>query len=701
MKNPYVTDRPLTVQDLFYGREAVFLALKDALEAGERFFVLYGRTGSGKTSLLNQLELQFLKHVAHVVAWGPLEGVTPSERLAAGLRAVGQPQPPPAPPDADGAGGPLAQALTQLAPSSPLKPTLVCLDGVPVGELASEGWHEAVEATLAALSARPDVALILAVETPASDARVPAPLRRATALTLPPLSEREVEELLTIPVRGRLSYDLESVRRIYRLSGGEPHLAQLYGRMLFDRRLASGWVSVPEVAQVTEEILALDAAPFASLWEQCSPAAQVVLCAFTEMTGRRDLGSAEDAALYLRQLRYEVPREEIDAALAELDEHEMLDRLGGETYRFRGELMRQWLRQTKSALEEFGRQKRYRQMRDLGVATQRVNRMDWLSLVLWLAAGALVVVIALVWRSRETSITWTFRPTPAAEASATPATGMGALPAAEKGVAPGRLVYISRPSAEHKWSIYVMRSDGSDPVRLTDSGANDTSPVWAPDGKRIAFVSDRDGNREIYTMNSDGNAQLNLTRHASEDWTPAWSPDGSRIAFASFRDGNWEIYLMDLKGENLQRLTRNGAADYSPTWSPDGSQIAFVSNRDGNLEIYVMRADGSDQRRLTNDPATDQNPAWSPDGAHILWESYRENNMEIFIANADGSEPRPLSRDAYADDHGPTWSPWGGRIAYFSNRDQGWDIYTYDLVTGERANLTMSPDLEQAPHWGP
>jgi TolB protein len=75
--------------------------------------------------------------------------------------------------------------------------------------------------------------------------------------------------------------------------------------------------------------------------------------------------------------------------------------------------------------------------------------------------------------------------------------------------------------------------------------------------------------------------------------------------------------------------------------------------------------------------------------------------MEVYAANVDGTELRNLSQDSYADDHGPVWSPWGGRIAYYSNRDGGWDIYTLDLASGQRANVTQSDMLEQAPHWGP
>jgi Tol biopolymer transport system component len=79
---------------------------------------------------------------------------------------------------------------------------------------------------------------------------------------------------------------------------------------------------------------------------------------------------------------------------------------------------------------------------------------------------------------------------------------------------------------------------------------------------------------------------------------PAWSPDGRKIAFRSTRNGNRDIYVMNADGSGKRNLTRNAASDSRPSWSPDGRKIAFVSNRDGRLEAHVMNADGSGQRSL-------------------------------------------------------------------------------------------------------
>jgi len=139
-----------------------------------------------------------------------------------------------------------------------------------------------------------------------------------------------------------------------------------------------------------------------------------------------------------------------------------------------------------------------------------------------------------------------------------------------------------------------------------------------PAAGKIAFACPSDVHEyglrgfDICVMNADGSDQVNLTRESASGHSPAWSPDGTRIAFASNRDGNGEIYVMNADGSGQTRLTDNPAAEAFPAWSPDGSRIAFVSGRDGNLEVYVMNADGSGQTNLTDNPATDGSAAWSP-----------------------------------------------------------------------------------------
>jgi Tol biopolymer transport system component len=92
---------------------------------------------------------------------------------------------------------------------------------------------------------------------------------------------------------------------------------------------------------------------------------------------------------------------------------------------------------------------------------------------------------------------------------------------------------------------------------------------------------------------------------------PAWPPDGTRIVFYSDRDGNHEVYVIAPDGTDLTRLTNEPETDGLPAWSPDGRKIVFWSRRDGNSEIYTMDTDGANVTRLTNHPKSDLNPHWT------------------------------------------------------------------------------------------
>ena len=148
---------------------------------------------------------------------------------------------------------------------------------------------------------------------------------------------------------------------------------------------------------------------------------------------------------------------------------------------------------------------------------------------------------------------------------------------------------------------------GENPTNLSGNPAVDTQPSWSLDGSRIAFVSDRDGNREVYMMNADGTEQTNLTQNAaSDESSPSWSPDGNRIAFESDRDGNREVYVMNADGTEQTNLTQNASTDENAHFALTG--IFFASNRDGNYEIYSMDADGSNLKNETNHLSSDSAP---------------------------------------------------------------------------------------------
>jgi len=173
-------------------------------------------------------------------------------------------------------------------------------------------------------------------------------------------------------------------------------------------------------------------------------------------------------------------------------------------------------------------------------------------------------------------------------------------------------------------SVWVINTDGTREREVTNHAGYHSVPAWSPDGSRLVYASDPNAspgdcefsapegscNYDIYTIDLDGSNPTRLTDHPTQDGFPDWSPDGTRIAFHSDRDGNWEIYTMNSDGTDLTNLTNAPALDGNPSWSPDGTQIVFTH---GSTQLtYIMDADGSNPRLLTN----------LPPGAEALWPDW-------------------------------------------------------------------------------
>jgi Tol biopolymer transport system component len=147
--------------------------------------------------------------------------------------------------------------------------------------------------------------------------------------------------------------------------------------------------------------------------------------------------------------------------------------------------------------------------------------------------------------------------------------------------------------------------------------------VYNPVISKIAYISRDEKNKsQIFTINPDGNEISQLTK-TGENFSPVWSPNGKKIAFSSSRNGKWEIFVMNNDGSNQIRLADGGGV---PVWSPDGSKIAFISNRDNSeneFDLYVMNSDGTGQKRVTHSSGMYEGYSWSPDGQKIVFASIR------------------------------------------------------------------------------
>jgi dipeptidyl aminopeptidase/acylaminoacyl peptidase len=193
---------------------------------------------------------------------------------------------------------------------------------------------------------------------------------------------------------------------------------------------------------------------------------------------------------------------------------------------------------------------------------------------------------------------------------------------------------------------------------LTEDRSNEERPSWAPDGRRIAFASDRNGNWDVYAAPLRAiTTAVDLTPGSpAVDRNPRWSPDGRSIAFETRRDGNFEVYVMHADGSAPVNVTKDPAADRLGDWSPDSSKLVFVSDRGGNDDLYALEVASGAVHRITTEPGNDTHPAWSPDGKRIAFSSDRDGDQEIFLIGADGAGEGRVTDNA-SEDIVQDWQP--------------------------------------------
>jgi Tol biopolymer transport system component/tRNA A-37 threonylcarbamoyl transferase component Bud32 len=194
------------------------------------------------------------------------------------------------------------------------------------------------------------------------------------------------------------------------------------------------------------------------------------------------------------------------------------------------------------------------------------------------------------------------------------------------------VVYTDK--AAGNYDIYLRRIGSAESVNLTrESAADDSQPAWSPDGRRIAFRSERDGGG-IFTMRVDGS---DVKRVSDTGFNPAWSPDGKRIVFAEESILRPEdrsapvshLWVVDVGSGQRKLLTKDDGVQ--PSWSPGGRFIAYWAiDLDGDRDLYAIPADGGTPTRLTRDHYVDWNPVWSPDGAWLYFCSTRGGPMAIW-----------------------------------------------------------------------
>ena len=225
--------------------------------------------------------------------------------------------------------------------------------------------------------------------------------------------------------------------------------------------------------------------------------------------------------------------------------------------------------------------------------------------------------------------------------------------------------------------IFLVDPDSGDAINLTRSPKSEERyPCWSPDGKQIAFISNRDGNANLFVMDADGANVKQITHTNAVCYMPSWV--GDRIVLGIHGEKP-EMGSMKPDGSDLKML----GAGHDPCLSPDGKLIAYTGEVAGGVSVFVMNADGSNKHQIVKEanPWGAIFPSWSPDAKQIVYAFKAGNALELFIVNADGNDLHQLTRLGKICTP-PAWSPDGKWISfrytderYWSNKQRMEQVY--------------------------
>ncbi|HEX7154566.1 MAG TPA: S9 family peptidase [Thermoanaerobaculia bacterium] len=275
--------------------------------------------------------------------------------------------------------------------------------------------------------------------------------------------------------------------------------------------------------------------------------------------------------------------------------------------------------------------------------------------------------------------------------------------------------------------IWLANADGSRNFQLTSAPGTDNTPRWSPDGKRLAFLSERDGRLAIFLISPDGGEATKLTSEPMAIRTFEWSPDGKSIAFLRVDEATPEeekrakarddaqvageekyvhLHVIDVETRTARRLTRGAFYIYGFSWSPDGATIAFdrapIGGLDGmyRTDLYLLPVRDGVMTPLLARGGLDRNPQFSPDGKEIAFVSTSDVDdwlaeQHVNVIRTDGSGgAKVVSREYGRTPESLQWTPEG--IVF----EGPWNSTTqlYRIAGGKVTNLTNFEGLATEPH---